>query len=326
MPAVAFNVQEMRAVSRNVRGIFYDAMKGSPTHPILSKIFFIIQSNALIEKFVMMRGAPKMRHWTGDRQASALSAQSFQIEKKDWESTITITRDDLQHDRLGLIRPQIQELARAYPRHLVDYVVDLLPGAFSRLGYDGQYFLDTDHDNFGGASYANKFTYPLDINSAYLVLRNPVDLKDSESGEHLEVAYDCIAFPSNLKSRVDAVFNNPTVLVTIGGVATQAPNPLYGRIAKENQFEVKQLGVSTAWWVWDSSKAIKPLMLQVVKGPAVESYEDGHDWPMFMRKEAVFGVDSQDNAGYMFWELIAGSTGAGAAAADQGLFAVIAVS
>jgi hypothetical protein len=121
MPAVAFNVQEMRAVARNVRGIFYDAMKGSPTHPILSKIFFVIQSNAIIEKFVMMRGAPKMRHWTGDRQASALSAQSFQIEKKDWESTITITRDDLQHDRLGLIRPQIQELARAYPRHLVDY-------------------------------------------------------------------------------------------------------------------------------------------------------------------------------------------------------------
>lgn len=323
MPGIAFNVQEMRAVARNIRGIFYDGLKGSPTNPILGAIFFVIQSNALIEKFVMLRGAPKMRHWVGDRQASSLMAQSFQIEKKDWESTITITKDDLQFDRLGLIRPQIAQLSRAYPRHLLDYVVDLLPGAFTRLGYDGQYVLDTDHDNYGGSSYSNKFTYPLDHNSAYIMLQAPVGLRDAETGEYLEVEFDSIAFPTNLQSRVDLIYNTPTVLVSVGGSTVQAPNPLYGRIKKENQYAIKQLGVSTAWWMFDSSKAIKPLMLQIVKGPSVESYEDGHDWPMFMRREAVFGVDSQDNAGYMFWELIAGSTGAGAAAPDQELFVAV---
>lgn len=321
MPGIAFNVQEMRAVARNIRGIFYDGLKGSPTHPVLAAIFFVIQSNALIEKFVMLRGAPKMRHWVGDRQASSLMAQTFQIEKKDWESTITVTKDDLQFDRLGLIRPQIQELARAYPRHLVDYVVDLLPGGFTRVGYDGQYFFDVDHDNFGGASYSNKATFPLDHNSAYIALQTPVGLRDSDSGEYLEVEYDSLVYPSNLQSVVDLVFNTPTVAVT--GQSVPLPNPLYGKIAKEKQYRLKQLGVTTAWFMFDSTKAIKPLMLQIVQGPAVESFEDGHDWPMFMRREAVFGVDSQDNAGYMFWELAYGSTGAGSKATDQGLFVIL---
>jgi phage major head subunit gpT-like protein len=323
MPAIAFNVQEMRAVARNVRGIFYDALKGSPTNPILNAIFFIIQSNSIIEKFVMLRGAPKMRHWVGDRQASALSAQSFQIEKKDWESTITITRDDLQFDRLGLVRPQIQELARAYPLHLLDYVVDLLTNGFTRLCYDGQYFFDTDHANYGGASFVNKFTYPLDHNAAYLIMQNPVTLRDSESGEYLAVEYDSISFPTNLQSKVDLIFNTQTVAVSVGGQTVQLPNPMYGKIAKDKQYPVKQYGNGTFYFFFDSTKAIKPLMMQVVKGPAIESYEDGHDWPMFMRKEAVFGVDSQDNAGYMFWELAAGSTGAGAAAPSQGLFVAV---
>lgn len=321
MPSIAFNVQEMRAVARNIRGIFYDSLKASATHPVIGAIFFVIQSSALIERFVMLRGAPKMRHWVGDRQASALSAQAFQIEKKDWESTITVTRDDLQFDRLGLIRPQIQELARAYPRHILDYILDLLPNGFSRLCYDGQYFFDSDHDNSGGTTFSNTATYPLDHNSAYIAMQRPQQLKDAESGELLDVEYDSIVFPSNLQSAVDLVFNTPTVAVT--GQSVPLPNPMFGKIAKDKQYKVRQLGTSTAWFLFDSTKSIKPLMLQVVKGPVAESYEDGHDWPMFMRREAVFGVDSQDNAGYMFWELAFGSTGAGAKAADQGLFIIL---
>ena len=321
MPSIAFNVQEMRAIARNVRGIFYDSLKASATHPVIGAIFFVIQSNALIERFVMLRGAPKMRHWVGDRQASALSAQGFQIEKRDWESTITVTRDDLQFDRLGLIRPQIQELARAYPRHILDYVVDLLPGGFTRLCYDGQYFFDVDHSNSGAALYSNTSTYPLDHNSAYIALQSPIQLKDSETGELLDVEYDSLVYPSNLQSKVDLIFNTPTVAVT--GQNLPFPNPLYGKIAKEKQYRVRQLGVGTAWYLFDSTKSIKPLMLQIVKGPVAESYEDGHDWSMFMRREAIFGVDSQDNAGYMFWELAYGSTGAGAAAPSQSLFVIL---
>jgi phage major head subunit gpT-like protein len=324
MPGIAFNVQEMRAVARNVRGIYYDAMKSSTGNPVLGAIFFVIQSNALIEKFVMLRGAPKMRHWVGDRQASSLMAQSFQIEKKDWESTITISRDDLQFDRLGLIRPQIAELARAYPIHLLDYVIDLLPNGFTRLGYDGQYFFDTDHDNSGGDTFTNKFTYPLDHNSAYLIMQNATKLRDSDSGEFLDVSYDSICYPQNLQSKVDLVFNTQTVAVTVaGGTTVQLPNPMYGKIAKDKQYPVRQFGDGTFYFFFDSSKSIKPLMMQVVQGPALESFESGHDWPMFMRREAVFGVDSQDNASYMFWELIAGSTGAGGAAPSQGLFQAV---
>lgn len=298
------NNAEMRALSRNVRAIFYDSLKGSPGAAFINSIFLIIQSNVKEEKFAFLRGIPKMRHWTGDRRLKSLSEASFSIEKKDWEATIAVTRDDLQFDKLGLIRPNIEALGQSFPRHYVDFVVDLLANGFTRLAYDGQYFFDTDHDLGDGTSYSNKSTAILDATSWKVAELAPMGLKDPESGEFLEVSWDTIYYGPSAQADVDALFN--AEYIDGGGFALR--NPHFGKIKKDRQHVLRGLGASRKWFLTDESKPVKPLVLQIVKGVSFEAFDSSSDWNMFNRREAVYGIESQDNAGYGLWELAYGST------------------
>jgi phage major head subunit gpT-like protein len=299
------NNAEMRAVARNTRGIFYDSLKSAPGLPFLASIFFIIQSNAITEVFTFLRGIPKMRQWVGDRRISGLSAASFSIEKKDWEATISITRDDLQFDRLNLIRPNIQALGGSFPRHYVDFLVDLLTNGFTRLAYDGQYFYDVDHDFGDGTTYANKTTGQFNAARWVIAELAPAGMTDPESKEFLEIYWTDIYYGPQDQSAVDAVFNNP--MVAVGGIAL--PNIHFGKIPKERQHMIRAFGTGRKWFLTDESKPVKPLILQIVKGVSFEAFDDPHDWNMFNRKEPIYGIESQDNAGYGLWELSYGSDG-----------------
>jgi phage major head subunit gpT-like protein len=295
---------EYRALTRNVRAVYYNSLKAATVATFINSIFLIVQSNSMSETFAFMRGIPKMRHWVGDRVMKGFGWAQFSIEKKDWEATIVITRDDLLFDRLGFIRPNIEALGSSFPRHYVDFVIDLLANGFTRLAYDGQYFFDTDHDNGSGGSYSNKSVAAFSRTAWETAETAPLQLKDPESGELLEVRWTDIYFGQNAQAAVDDVFNNPQYVN--GGVAL--PNRHYNKIPKANQHLLLGLGASGKWFLTDESKPIKPLILQIVKGVSFEAFDDARDWNMWNRKEAVYGIDSIDNAGYGFWELAYGGT------------------
>lgn len=294
--AGVLNNTEMRALARNTRAIFYDGLKAAPRDTFIDRLFYVIQSNAREERFAMLRGIPKMRQWVGDRRLKSLSEVSFSIEKKDWEASISINRDDLLFDRLGLVRGQVQALSRSFPRHYTDFVIDLLTNGFARLAYDGQFFFDSDHDRGDGTLYSNKVTGTFDAAAWEAAQAAPVSLMDPESQEFLEIQYTDIFFGSAQRQNVNTVFNvNPLT----GGAA----NPHSGEIPKERQHILRGLGTSKKWFLFDLDEPFKPLVLQVVKGVSFEGFDDPRDWNVWNRKEPVYGIDSIDNAGYGLWEL-----------------------
>lgn len=299
MPGV-LNNSEMRSFARNARAIFYDALKASPADAFIQSLFYIIQSNSITEEFFMLRGIPKMRQWVGDRRIKSLTAAFFTISKKDWEATISVSRDDLLYDRLGLVRPQIAALAASFPRHYMDFAIDLFLNGFTRLAYDGQFFYDVDHDRGDGTLYSNKVLGAFDQTAWEAAEIAPASLMDPESGQWLEIGWTDIYFGPSSWVAVNNLFNIPTLT---GGAA----NPHYGKIPKERQHMVRGFGTSKKWFLTDESKPFKPMILQIVKGVSFEAFDDPHDWNMFNRKEPVYGIDSIDNAGYGLWELTYGS-------------------
>jgi phage major head subunit gpT-like protein len=297
---------EYRGLTRNVRAVFYGSLKAAVVTNFVNSIFLIVQSNNISETFAFVRGIPKMRHWVGDRVMKGFGWAQFTIEKKDWEATIVITRDDLLFDRLGFIRPNIEALGSSFPRHYVDFVIDLLANGFTRLAYDGQYFFDTDHGkNPAGDSYSNKTTAAFSRAAWEVAETAPRGLQDPESGEDLEVLWTDIYFGQNAQAEVDNVFNTADY---VDGGGNVRPNRHYGKIPKERQHLLLGLGASGKWFLTDESKPIKPLILQIVKGVSFEAFDGDRDWNMWNRKEAVYGIDSIDNAGYGFWELAYGGT------------------
>lgn len=66
-------------------------------------------------------------------------------------------------------------------------------------------------------------------------------------------------------------------------------------------------GSGTPWFVLDTSRAIKPLILQMRKKPVFVAKTKPDDDNVFERKEYIWGVDGRWNVGYGFWQMAYGS-------------------
>lgn len=66
-------------------------------------------------------------------------------------------------------------------------------------------------------------------------------------------------------------------------------------------------GSGTPWFLFDSKKPIKPLILQVRKEAQFITKDDPRDDRVFMNKQFLYGADGRWAAGYGFWQWTWGS-------------------
>lgn len=66
-------------------------------------------------------------------------------------------------------------------------------------------------------------------------------------------------------------------------------------------------GAGAAWFLLDTSKAVKPLIFQSRRTVEFTSKDRPEDENVFMRKKHLYGVDRRDNAGFGLWQLAYGS-------------------
>lgn len=62
-------------------------------------------------------------------------------------------------------------------------------------------------------------------------------------------------------------------------------------------------GGGTAWYLLDTSRALKPMIFQQRKAPKLVAKTAETDDNVFDRGEYVYGVDSRGNAGFGFWQM-----------------------
>lgn len=88
---------------------------------------------------------PNVREWIGDRVVHNITQSGYAIRNKPYEVTISVDRDDIEDDNLGIYTPLFQELGSASGSHYDQLVFGLLKAGFTSPCYDKQYFFDTDH-------------------------------------------------------------------------------------------------------------------------------------------------------------------------------------
>jgi phage major head subunit gpT-like protein len=69
----------------------------------------------------------------------------FTIKNRKFEATVSVARDDLADDRLGIYGPMFSEMGRNARQHPEELVFGLLRSGFTTNCYDTQFFFDTDH-------------------------------------------------------------------------------------------------------------------------------------------------------------------------------------
>ena len=89
--------------------------------------------------------SPKLREWIGPRQVNNLKAHGFTITNRKFESTVSVKRDDISDDRLGVFKPIVSEMGVTAKRHPDELIFGLLKSGFTTPCFDGANFFAANH-------------------------------------------------------------------------------------------------------------------------------------------------------------------------------------
>ena len=279
--------------------VFQDAYRSSIESGLRGRISTEVPTNSETEDYAWLGGVPGVREFVGERQVRDLSAFSYSIRNKIWENTISVDRAAIDHDKYGLIKTRVQELATAQSRFQDHLVMEILAGGFTALCYDGQYFFDTDHT--GGS---NKGTDALTASSLSAAITAMMKFTDDQ-GNVLGVTPDTLVVPPDLQWTARELLESRYYPEKLTSTDTQklANNVLAGSLALVVS---PYLSDTNNWYVLCTGRVIRPLIFQLdapVEFQALEKESESG----FMRGQYLYGTYARYNAGYGLWQYAFGS-------------------
>ena len=93
---------------RGFNVIFKDAWTQAPSQ--YERVATVVPSSAAEEHYGWLGTMPRFREWLGDRVLHSLATSDFSIRNKPFEMSITIDRDHIEDDKLGVFKPIIQTM------------------------------------------------------------------------------------------------------------------------------------------------------------------------------------------------------------------------
>jgi phage major head subunit gpT-like protein len=142
------NEVAIAALFTGFKKLYKDGFGAAEVH--YDKIAMTVPSQTREEAYGWLGQFPQLREWLdGDRVVKDLKAHGFTIENRKFESTISIRREDIADDRVGVFSTQFAEMGHRARQHPDEMIFDLLSKGFTTPCFDGQYFFDTDHPAVG---------------------------------------------------------------------------------------------------------------------------------------------------------------------------------
>lgn len=276
---------------------FFEGYNSVETH--WEEVATKVPSTARSENYAWIGSIPRMRKMKGERVPKKLLEHTYSIVNEEYEASIEVNHADLKDDQTGQYGIQaksIGESAKAFPDELV--FETLLPGGFTGLCYDGQYFFDTDHPiGETGSTQSNKITSALDATSfrtARAMLRK---MKDDFGRPTLNRNMDLLlVVPADLEGTAETILEAERD-------SNGATNTLKG---KARILVADWLGDTNNWYLLNVAGIIKPFVVQEREFIPFEALEEGSE-SNFMRKKNFYGTYWRGNAGYGLYQKAVGA-------------------
>jgi len=276
---------------------FFEGYNSVETH--WQEVATKVPSTARSENYAWIGSIPRLRKMKGERIPKKLLEHTYTITNEEYEASIEVNHADIKDDQTGQYGIQaksIGESAKAFPDELV--FETLLPGGFTSLCYDGQYFFDTDHPiGETGATQSNKITSALDATSFQTARTMLRKMKDDFGRPTMNRNMDLlIVVPADLEATAETIFE---ALVNSSG----ATNTLKG---KARILVADWLSDTNNWYLLNVAGIIKPFVVQEREFIPFEALEEGSE-SNFMRKKNYYGTYWRGNAGYGLYQKAVGS-------------------
>ena len=285
------NQASLNATTKSLKAIYYQALEAIPDKTLKTKLAMIVDSQSETELYEWLGDLPAVKEWIDERIIEQLKATSWEIRNKEWESTISVKRKDIEFDKLGIIKPRIQQLAVTGENHYIDLIVKVLEAGETSKCYDGKYFFATDHPG-KDAPQANIFNYKLAANS-YELARGMMRNFKTGSGKTMRILPNLLIVPPALESTAKKI-------LTAEKDANGATN--INRDTAET-LVLPELTSSVAWYLMDTTKVIKAFILQKVRDFVFTALDKIDSETVFFHKEFYYGIDGVHNVGCGFWQL-----------------------
>lgn len=162
------NSGNLQTLYRGFNAAFRDGFGQAPADH--GPVMLDVTSMTRTEEYGWLGQFPGLKKWVGERVLRGIRQHGYTITNEKYETTIEVSRDDIEDDHYGVYAPLFAEAGRAAGAHPCEMVWGALKAGVSQLCYDGQYFFDTDHpgptgtsvSNYGGGPSANPLWFLLD--------------------------------------------------------------------------------------------------------------------------------------------------------------------
>lgn len=117
----------------------------SAAKPQWSMIATEVPSTGAANFYGWLKDLPGIAEWTGARQLADMGKHGYSIENKTYESSISVSRENVDDDQIGhysVVAQNYGDQVAYFPDTLC---YPLLAAGFSTLCFDGQNYFDTDH-------------------------------------------------------------------------------------------------------------------------------------------------------------------------------------
>lgn len=219
------NSENLALAFKGFKTVYSEAFLEAPSHA--DKIAMTVPSASRDETYGWLGMFPQLREWIGQRQVNSLKAHGFTITNRTFESTVSVKRNDVADDRLGVFKPFVAEMGMAAKRHPDELIFGLLKSGFDTKCFDGTNFFAANH--------------PVEIDGKKATLSN------------------------------------------------------------------YQAGSDPAWFLLDTSRAIRPIIWQKREDYEFQTLDETNSPHVFLNDEYLYGVRARVNAGFGLWQLGFGS-------------------
>lgn len=137
------NSANLDALRAGFSNRFQAGMAQAPSqHKLITTQF---NSTTASNKYGWLGELPGMRKWVGPRVIHGLNQYDYSIENEDWEETISVNRNNIEDDNLGIYGPRFDAMGRAVGSSFDTLSFGHLKNGWTVPCYDKQNFFDTDH-------------------------------------------------------------------------------------------------------------------------------------------------------------------------------------
>lgn len=288
---MAINADNMRAISTGFKALFTETYNSTVSEAEV--LATRIKSNDLQETYPWLGNIPDMIEWVGERTVKQLTDYKYTLVNKKYESTVKVDAKYVEYDKAGLFAPTIRMMAENAKKFGGKLITDLLLAGNTNLAYDGQPFFSTH--TIAGTNYTNKSTIVLNetnLNAAYDFM---LSIKN-ENGRGLGVKPNLLVVGPALRATAHKLLN----------LDNNGTNSTYKLV---DMLVVSEI-TGNKWFLFDTTKSIKPFILQVAEEATFEANASAEQ--LFMSDSILYGTKSFMNAGYSLWQLAFYSDGTGA--------------